>query len=115
MRDQVPFRSFTHALRAAIGIAAIAALLAIVGCGGGSGGESDAHARLSELCQQTTDRESGYCDCVADAVIQRGYDTEEEINQLEPLISAINESGNVAAIPPAVVESLNACETSAAS
>jgi hypothetical protein len=114
MRDQVPIRSSNYAAKCVVAAIAVAAVLVIVGCGGSST-ESGPHSRISELCQQTTDRDADYCNCVADQVIQHGYDTDEEVSQLEPLISAINDSGNLSALPPAVVESLNACAQTAAS
>lgn len=114
MRDHVPFRSFTPALRAAIGIAAIAALLAIAGCGGGSGaGPSTTHDNLASFCEQSTGRDSNYCGCVADAVIQSGYDTDAEIGQLEALSLQASQTGNLAGLPAPVLSALDICNSSA--
>jgi hypothetical protein len=113
MRQQVPTRSFKHAFRGALAGLAVLAVLALGACGGSSS-ETDTHARLSDLCQQTTSRDSDYCGCVADHVIGMGYDTEAEIDQLEALVSSIDDSGTVTQLPQPVIESLNACEQPAA-
>ena len=111
MRPLVPVRSITRALRAAVGIAAIAALLAIAGCGGGSGGgeASTTHDKLVAFCERTTDRDSDYCGCVADAVIQGGYDTDAEIGQIEALGLQARQTGNLSGLPAPVLSALDAC------
>ena len=112
MRQLVPVRSFTHALRVAIGIAAIAALLAIAGCGGGSGaGASTTHDKLAAFCERTTDRDSDYCGCVADAVIQGGYDTDAEIGQIEALGLQAKQTGNLSGLPAPVLSALDTCNS----
>jgi hypothetical protein len=112
MRDQVPSRSYTRALRAAVGIAAIAALLAIAGCGSGSGGgASTTHDKLAAFCERTTDRDSDYCGCVADAIIQGGYDTDAEIGQIEALSLQASQTGNLSGLPAPVVTALSSCDT----
>jgi hypothetical protein len=113
MRHQVPVRSSTHALRAAIGIVAIAALLAVAGCGGGSGaGPSTTHDKLAAFCERTTDRDSTYCGCVADAVIQGGYDTDAEVGQIEALGLQATQTGNLSGLPAPVLSALDSCNTS---
>jgi len=87
----------------------VLALLALGACGSSSS-ETDTHARLADLCQQTTNRDSAYCGCVADHVIELGYDSEAEIDQLEALVSSIADSGTVTQLPKPVIDSLNACE-----
>ena len=110
MREEVPSRSYTHALKGAVGIAAIAALLATAGCGGSSSGSaSTTHDELAAFCEQTTNRDSGYCGCVADAVIQGGYDTDAEVEQLKALSLQATQTGNLSGLPAPVVTALNSC------
>ena len=113
MRQQVPVRSSTHALRAAIWIVAIAALLAVAGCGSGSGGgASSTHDKLAAFCERTTNSDSDYCGCVADAVIQAGYDTDAEIGQIEALGLQATQTGNLSGLPAPVLTALDSCKTS---
>ena len=113
MRDQVPSRSYTRALKAAVGIAAIAALLAIAGCGSGSGGgASTTHDKLAAFCERTTKSDSDYCGCVADAVIQAGYDTDAEIGQIEALGLQATQTGNLNGLPAPVLSALDSCNSS---
>jgi hypothetical protein len=114
MREEVPSRSYTHALKAAVGIAAIAALLAIAGCGGGGGssaGPSTTHDKLASFCERTTDRDAGYCGCVADAVIKGGYDTDAEVGQIEALSLQATQTGNLSGLPAPLVTALDSCNT----
>lgn len=111
MRQDVPVRSFTHAFKAMIGIAAVMVVLVVVGCGGGSGGgPSTAHDKLASLCERATDRDSTYCGCVADTVIKAGYDTDAEIGQIEALSEQASKAGNLSGLPAPIVSALNSCD-----
>jgi hypothetical protein len=110
MRQDVTFRSLTLAFKAIIGVAAVLAVLALGGCGGGSSGEpSSAHDKLAALCEQTTNRDSNYCACVADAVIQSGYDTDAEVAQLQALSQQAIQTGSLYGMPAPVLTALNSC------
>jgi hypothetical protein len=113
MRQHVPVRSFKHASKAMIGIAAAMVILAMVGCGGGSGaGPSTTHDKLAALCERTTDRDSDYCGCVADAVIQSGYDTDAEVGQIQALSLQASQTGTLSGLPAPVVSALDSCNAS---
>lgn len=109
MRQSVPNWSSRHAFEYAIGLLAVTAAFALAGCGGSSGESSDAHDQLTSLCEKTTNRDSGYCGCVADESIKLGYDTDAEIQQLQDLVQSISQTGAVSQLPDPVVQALNSC------
>lgn len=112
MREQVPVRSLKDAYKAIIGTAAVMVVLALAGCGGGSGGgASTTHDKLAAFCERTTDRDETYCGCVADAVIQSGYDTDAEIGQIQALSLQATQTGNLSNLPAPVLSALDACNT----
>ena len=112
MRQQVPFRSLTHALKAIIGIAALLAVLVLSGCGASTGIPTTPHDKLAALCEENTHRDSDYCGCVADAVIASGYDTDAEVDQIEALTQTVAKSGSVSGLPAPVLSALNSCSAS---
>ena len=112
----MPSRTLNNGLRAALALSLLLIALGLgggaSGCGGDSAQPSETEKTLTALCEETSNGDPGYCDCVAKELIKRGYDTDAEIGQLQSLVIAMRQTGDFSQLPAPVVDALNACQDS---